>query len=113
MARVRVFDVNEMLLDLQTLDEHFARAFGDAGVRQVWFSQMIQCVLVTIVTDAYAACEGAEVLTVLTEWDEFKWIDLDKVADVMVHRRVVDTRNLLDRSALTRRGFEYHGVGRI
>ena len=34
-----------------------------------------------IVADPYAACEGADVLVVLTEWDEFKWLDLDKVAD--------------------------------
>ena len=54
MARVCVFDVNETLLDLKALDEHFARAFGDAGVRQAWFAQMIQSALVATVTDAYA-----------------------------------------------------------
>ena len=31
--------------------------------------------------DPYAACEGADVLVVLTEWDEFRWLDFDKVAD--------------------------------
>ena len=50
-------------------------------------------------------------LAVLTEWDEFKWVDLDKVADLMARPRVVDARNLLDRSALTRRGFTYQGIG--
>ena len=64
------------------------------------------------VADAYAACEGAHVLAVLTEWDEFKWIDLDKVADLMAHPRVMDARNLLDRAALARRGFTYEGIGR-
>src|SRR5258705_13792621 len=54
MARVCVFDVNETLLDLKALDAHFARVFGDAGVRQVWFAQMIQSALVATVTDAYA-----------------------------------------------------------
>jgi UDPglucose 6-dehydrogenase len=66
----------------------------------------------TVVPDPYAACEGADVLAVLTEWDEFKWLDLDKVADSMTERRVVDARNLLDRSALVRRGFAYQGIGR-
>jgi UDPglucose 6-dehydrogenase len=65
-----------------------------------------------VVDDPYAACEGATVLAVLTEWDEFKWLDLDKVADVMKTPRVVDGRNLLDRSALLRRGFVYQGIGR-
>lgn len=53
MARVCVFDVNETLLDLKALDEHFARVFGHAGVRQVWFAQLIQSALVATVTDAY------------------------------------------------------------
>jgi UDPglucose 6-dehydrogenase len=52
------------------------------------------------------------VLAVLTEWDDFRWVDLDKVAGVMAQPRVVDARNLLDRAALHRRGFEYEGLGR-
>jgi 2-haloacid dehalogenase len=54
MPRVCVFDVNETLLDLQALDPHFERVFGDASVRQEWFGQMIQSALVSIVTDAYS-----------------------------------------------------------
>jgi UDPglucose 6-dehydrogenase len=67
---------------------------------------------VEIAPDAYAACEGAEVLLVATEWDEFKWLDFGKVADLMDAPRVVDARNLLDRERLRRRGFEYAGIGR-
>ena len=40
-----------------------------------------------VVADPYAACEGADVLAVLTEWDEFKWLDLDKVAAAMATPR--------------------------
>jgi UDPglucose 6-dehydrogenase len=65
-----------------------------------------------VVDDPYAAVEGAEVLVVLTEWDEFRWLDIDKVAELMAAKKVVDARNLLDRAALTRRGFEYLGIGR-
>ena len=67
---------------------------------------------IEVVTDPYAACLDAEVLLVLTEWDEFKWLDFDKVADALAHPRIVDGRNLLDREALRRRGFEYRGIGR-
>jgi UDPglucose 6-dehydrogenase len=67
---------------------------------------------IEVVDDPYAAVEGAEVLAVLTEWDEFRWLDIEKVADLMAARKVVDARNLLDRAALTRRGFEYQGIGR-
>jgi len=65
-----------------------------------------------VCADPYAACDGASVLAVLTEWDEFKWLDLDKVASLMAAPRVVDARNLLDRSALLRRGFTYRAIGR-
>ena len=65
-----------------------------------------------VVDDAYAACDGASALVVATEWDDFKWLDLDKVAEAMVELHVVDARNLLDRGALRRRGFTYQGVGR-
>ena len=61
--------------------------------------------------DPYAACEGAAVLAVLTEWDELRWLDFDKVAAVMAAPRVVDTRNLLDRASLLRSGFTYRRRG--
>jgi UDPglucose 6-dehydrogenase len=63
-------------------------------------------------TDPYSVCEGADVLVVLTEWDDFRWLDFDKVADLMERPRVVDARNLLDKPALERRGFTYVGIGR-
>ena len=67
---------------------------------------------IEVAPDPYAACDGADVLVVLTEWDEFKWLDLDKVAESMTERRVVDARNILDRGSLLRRGFSYTGIGR-
>ena len=65
-----------------------------------------------LVTDPYAAVDGAAALAVLTEWDEFRWLDFDKVAAGMQTPVVVDGRNLLDRTALLRRGFTYDGLGR-
>ena len=62
--------------------------------------------------DPYSVCDGADVLVVLTEWDEFRWLDFDKVAGLMAELRVVDARNLLDKPALERRGFVYTGIGR-
>jgi UDPglucose 6-dehydrogenase len=66
----------------------------------------------TVVDDPYAACEGADALAVLTEWDEFRWLDFDKVGGAMRTRTVIDARNLLDRSVLLRAGFAYQGIGR-
>jgi len=67
---------------------------------------------IDIAVDPYAACIDAEVLVVLTEWDEFKWLDFDKVASVLAQPRVVDGRNILDRESLRLRGFDYRGIGR-
>jgi UDPglucose 6-dehydrogenase len=67
---------------------------------------------IELVADAYATCDDAAVLVVLTEWDEFKWLDYDKIAATMAKRCVVDARNILDKGALLRRGFSYTGVGR-
>jgi len=67
---------------------------------------------IEVCDDAYAACEQAQVLVVLTEWDEFRWLDFDKVASLMASPTIVDARNLLDRAALRRAGFAYDGVGR-
>ena len=49
---------------------------------------------------------------VLTEWDEFRWLDFTKVRDAMAAPVVVDARNLLDPAQLRRIGFEYTGIGR-
>jgi UDPglucose 6-dehydrogenase len=68
---------------------------------------------IEVVEDPYAAATGADVLAVLTEWDEFKWFDFDKVAECMTSLKVVDGRNLLDRKGLQRRGFTYAGIGRV
>jgi UDPglucose 6-dehydrogenase len=62
--------------------------------------------------DAYDAAVGADVVAVLTEWDEFRWLDFARVRDGMRHPAVVDARNLLDPAAMRRIGFAYDGVGR-
>jgi UDPglucose 6-dehydrogenase len=67
---------------------------------------------VEICPDPYAACAGAEVLAVLTEWDEFRWLDFGKVADLLNRPAIMDGRNLLDPVTLRRRGFTYEGIGR-
>ncbi|HZQ84017.1 MAG TPA: UDP-glucose/GDP-mannose dehydrogenase family protein [Acidimicrobiales bacterium] len=67
---------------------------------------------IEVCDDPYAACEGASVLVLLTEWDEFRWVDFGKVHDALARPVIVDARNLLDPAALRRQGFTYEGVGR-
>lgn len=68
---------------------------------------------IEVSVDPYSICDSAEVLVVLTEWDEFRWLDFAKVAGLMKAPRIVDTRNLLEPAAMRRRGFAYEGVGRV
>jgi UDPglucose 6-dehydrogenase len=67
---------------------------------------------VEVCPDPYGACDGAQVLVLLTEWDEFRWLDHAKVRTLMAEPCIVDARNLLDPAALKRMGFAYVGVGR-
>jgi UDPglucose 6-dehydrogenase len=60
----------------------------------------------------YETCAGADAVVVLTEWDEFRWVDFGRVAELVASRTVVDCRNLLDPAVMRRRGFTYLGVGR-
>jgi UDPglucose 6-dehydrogenase len=67
---------------------------------------------ITVADSPYSACAGATVLAVLTEWDEFRWLDVAKVAEAMTGRAIVDARNLLDRSYWRKAAFDYQGIGR-
>ncbi len=66
----------------------------------------------TVADDPYDACTGADVLVVLTEWPEFRDLDLAKVASVMSTPAIVDTRNMLEPLAARRAGLTYLGMGR-
>ena len=55
---------------------------------------------------------GADVLLILTEWDDFKWISPTTIATTMNGKQIVDARNLLDRKEWERAGFTYQGIGR-
>jgi len=61
---------------------------------------------------AYEAARGAHALVVLTEWAEYRDLDLAHVAAVMEVPCLVDGRNILDPAAVRAAGFEYVGVGR-
>jgi len=53
MPRVIVFDLIGTLLDLQTMDAHFERFFGDASVRKEWFTQTLQLAMASVLTNSY------------------------------------------------------------
>jgi len=62
--------------------------------------------------DPYSAVKGSDCLCLLTEWNEFKKLDLKKVKKLMRYPFIVDGRNMFNRDKVRALGFEYIGVGR-
>ena len=67
---------------------------------------------IEFVDDAYAAADGSDVLVIVTEWDEFRALDLDRIAASLKGKILVDLRNVYDRSEAEEAGMTYYGVGR-
>lgn len=69
--------------------------------------------LISIADDPYAAAEGAHAIAILTEWNEFKSLDWQRIYDGMAKPAFVfDGRNILDHQALTRIGFDVSAIGK-
>jgi UDPglucose 6-dehydrogenase len=63
--------------------------------------------------DPYQAAEGADLVVLLTEWNEFRGLDLSRLAGGMARARMVDLRNVYDQDELRAAGFtEIAGIGR-
>jgi len=62
--------------------------------------------------DAYAAANGADALVIVTEWDEFRALDLERIATTLRGKILIDLRNVYDRSEAEAAGLTYYGVGR-
>ncbi|MAI48459.1 MAG: UDP-glucose/GDP-mannose dehydrogenase family protein [Hyphomicrobiaceae bacterium TMED74] len=68
---------------------------------------------VTWCSDAMSACEGADVAVILTEWNEFRALNLSAVKEAMRGDVMVDLRNVFQASEATSSGLEYHSIGRV
>jgi UDPglucose 6-dehydrogenase len=62
--------------------------------------------------DAYAACSGAEALVIITEWNQFRMLDLNRVKSHLKRPVIVDLRNIYDPEPMRDAGFVYVSVGR-
>jgi UDPglucose 6-dehydrogenase len=87
-ATVRAFDPVAM--------PNAARVLGDA----------------TLCKNAYEACEGADAMVIITEWNQFRMLDLDRVRSLLRRPLIVDVRNVYEPDAMQEAGFEYVCVGR-
>lgn len=62
--------------------------------------------------DAYEVCKGSDCLLILTEWDEFKELDFNKIKKLLKRPLIIDCRNIYEPRSLAKLGFTYIGVGR-
>ena len=60
----------------------------------------------------YEAARDADALLIVTEWEQFRSLDWNRVRELMDRPLLLDGRNLLDPEAIKAAGFEYHSVGR-
>jgi len=66
---------------------------------------------VTYCDSPYSCAEGAHALVVVTEWEQFRALDLERLKETMVQPVLVDLRNVYRSDEVTRHGFDYEGVG--
>ncbi len=66
---------------------------------------------VSYANDAEEACTGADVAVILTEWEDFRTLDLGRLAKIMNCAKIVDLRNMLSADAVKQAGFEYQCIG--
>jgi UDPglucose 6-dehydrogenase len=67
---------------------------------------------ISFADDAYAAAAEADAVVIVTEWDEFRALDLDQLARSMRGKTLIDLRNVYDRAEAEEAGLAYFGVGR-
>lgn len=67
---------------------------------------------VTFCNDIYEVAQDAEALVILTEWDDFKHMDLERIRKLLVHPIIIDGRNMFDPLEMETNGFVYKSIGR-
>jgi UDPglucose 6-dehydrogenase len=97
---------------------HIARMLRTAGARVRAYDPVSMKVAARVVPevelseDAYALSEGCDALVVVTEWNEFKHLDLARIRDLMNQPVFIDGRNIYTPATMKELGFYYRGVGR-
>jgi UDPglucose 6-dehydrogenase len=84
------------------------RAFDPVGMPQA--KKMLENV--TFCDDAYDCAKGAHALVIVTEWEQFRALDLEEIASIMASSVIVDLRNIYSPEEVIRNGFHYCGIGR-
>ena len=84
------------------------RAYDPAAMQEMSerFPEMTLC------KDAYEVCDGADALVIVTEWNEFRMLDLARVKELLSEPILIDLRNIYEPEGMQAAGFHYVSVGR-
>jgi UDPglucose 6-dehydrogenase len=84
------------------------RAFDPAGIGEArnLMPDIVYC------DDAYEAAEGADALVLLTEWNEFRALDLARIGRLLAEPLVIDLRNIYQPAEMAAAGLSYVSIGR-
>lgn len=87
----------------------FIRAFDPEAMNEAkkFFNDVVYC------DGPYHAVEDADALVLVTEWDQFRALDMDRVKESLRGNVVVDLRNLYDLTSMKQKGFFYTSIGRV
>ncbi len=97
---------------------HIARMLQTAGANVLAYDPVAMKVAarmvpgVELAEDAYTLAEGCDALVVVTEWNEFRNLDLARIRELMNQPVLIDGRNIYDPAMMKELGFYYRGVGR-
>ena len=96
---------------IQSLQEKGARirAYDPAGMKNAKkiFSDIIYC------TDAYDACKGADAVIIVTEWNQFRNLDMQRLLNLLKEPYFFDLRNIYEPQKMKSLGFKYFSLGRL
>jgi UDPglucose 6-dehydrogenase len=67
---------------------------------------------ITYCENPYEAADGASAILLVTEWNEFRFLNFDRIKEVVQRPLIFDGRNMYDPQRMRRMGFEYHSIGR-
>ncbi|MBT5647531.1 MAG: UDP-glucose/GDP-mannose dehydrogenase family protein [Rhodospirillaceae bacterium] len=84
------------------------RAFDPQGMKEA--EEMLPNVV--FCGDAYETMEGADALAIVTEWNEFRLLDLERVKGLLSAPLMIDLRNIYKPDEIIKAGFDYYSVGR-
>jgi UDPglucose 6-dehydrogenase len=96
-----------LIVALQDMGAHI-RAYDPAGMQQA----SLELPTIEYCKNGYECAANADAIVIVTEWEEFRALDLDRLKREMKHPVIVDLRNVYRQDELHERGFVYESIGR-